>query len=201
MSQEVIQVVKQLDSKNIEIQLALQCGPLITGLKIANLFIVDNDQVDKVEALLDHTCIKHITLYTNKNRSFLLLYRQQQLKAYLEEQEVKAFMEAMGYSDLSLNEAFWLLKKRYSAYMEGRDAFPHEFGLFLGYPVEDVIGFIENQGKNFLCTGYWKVYKNLNEKQQLFKQFEEAIELLIRLLSNGVKLVDTIDMLSGQRAS
>ena len=36
--------------------------------------------------------------------------------------------------------------------------FPHEIGLFLGYPPDDVEGFIENREKAFKCPGYWKVY-------------------------------------------
>ena len=38
--------------------------------------------------------------------------------------------------------------------MEEKGAFPHEIGLLLGYPVEDVLGFIRYQGKNYLYTGY-----------------------------------------------
>ena len=34
--------------------------------------------------------------------------------------------------------------------------FPHEIGVFLGYPLTDVVGFIENQGRNFTCCGCWK---------------------------------------------
>lgn len=36
--------------------------------------------------------------------------------------------------------------------------FPHEIGVFLGYPLGDVVGFIENRGKNFTCCGCWKSY-------------------------------------------
>ena len=52
---------------------------------------------------------------------------------------------------------------------------------FLGYPVEDVRGFIEHQGRDYLCTGYWKVYENLEQKQQLFQRFEYAKENLVLL--------------------
>lgn len=36
--------------------------------------------------------------------------------------------------------------------------FPHEIGVFLGYPLEDVVGFIRNRGRNYTCCGYWKAY-------------------------------------------
>ena len=47
---------------------------------------------------------------------------------------------------------------RYRAYMNGSKIFPHEMGLLLGYPVEDVTGFMVHGGKNSLYSGYWKVY-------------------------------------------
>lgn len=39
MSREIFELVREMDLKNIEIQLALQCAPLITGLKVSNLLI------------------------------------------------------------------------------------------------------------------------------------------------------------------
>ena len=42
-------------------------------------------------------------------------------------------------------------------YASGEQGFPHEIGVFLGYPVEDVEGYMQNDGKNFLLVGYWKM--------------------------------------------
>ena len=67
----------------------------------------------------------------------------------------------------------------------------------LGYPVEDVRGFIEHQGRDYLCTGYWKVYENLEQKQQLFQRFEYAKENLVLLLSYGVGMADIMDIFGG----
>ena len=33
--------------------------------------------------------------------------------------------------------------------LQENEGFPHEIGLFLGYPPEDVLGFIENKGEFF----------------------------------------------------
>ena len=52
------------------------------------------------------------------------------------------------------------LAERFTEYKEGRAEFPHEMGAFLGYPLSDVKGFIEHEGKDFLCSGYWKVYSD-----------------------------------------
>ena len=63
--------------------------------------------------------------------------------------------------------------------------FPHEIGLFLGYPVEDVHGFIVNGGKNFCCSGCWKVYCNQCEKEKLFRRYKKCGAVYLRLFQNG----------------
>ena len=40
MRQEVFEIVQKMDKDNIRTQMALQCAPLITGLKVANLLII-----------------------------------------------------------------------------------------------------------------------------------------------------------------
>ena len=78
--------------------------------------------------------------------------------------------------------------------MSAGGRFPHEMGLLLGYPAEDVKGFVENEGKNFLYSGYWKVYADVEEKRRLFQKFENAKETVIQLLSYGVGIQDILDI-------
>lgn len=59
-----------------------------------------------------------------------------------------------------------------------KDGFPHEVGLFLGYPLDDVTGFIEQKGKNYKCCGIWKVYGNEKQTQMLFPETEEMFRNL-----------------------
>jgi hypothetical protein len=78
--------------------------------------------------------------------------------------------------------------------METKKDFPHEMGLLLGYPTEDVEGFITHRGDNCLCVGYWKVYANKERKLKIFERFEMATERLIQLLSYGISMGEIIDM-------
>lgn len=71
---------------------------------------------------------------------------------------------------------------------QDRSDFPHEMGFFLGYPKEDVEGFIVNGGRNFLYAGYWKVYANRKAKISLFEKFENARETMITFVSNGGRI-------------
>ena len=62
MSQEVFEIVQGMDLENIENQLALQCAPLITGLKVSNLLIVHKDSVPGVKRILENTGISYVIL-------------------------------------------------------------------------------------------------------------------------------------------
>ena len=65
------------------------------------------------------------------------------------------------------------------------DSFPHEIGIFLGYPLGDVMGFIQNAGKNCKCSGCWKVYCDECEARRLFAQFQKCREIYARLWNQG----------------
>lgn len=67
---------------------------------------------------------------------------------------------------------------------------PHEIGYFLGYPVSDVRGFIEHEGRDFLCCGCWKVYANVRSAQYRFARYKRCTRRAIRLYNAGVSIVD-----------
>lgn len=52
--------------------------------------------------------------------------------------------------------------------------FPHEVGLFLSYPPEDVKGFIDHRTNNFKCAGLWKVYGDEEKARSLFAKYKNA---------------------------
>ncbi|MDR0758852.1 MAG: DUF3793 family protein [Treponema sp.] len=54
--------------------------------------------------------------------------------------------------------------------------FPHEVGIFLGYPADDVLGFVEHNGQNYKLCGYWKVYGDVERAKACFRQYDECRE-------------------------
>lgn len=201
MSRKLLEIVKGMDLKDIETQLALQCAPLITDLKISNLLIVQNDNVGKVLKILSNTDISHFILLVTEEKTTILLYRKYPLELYLSQKKIRKFFIHIGYQDFILEDLLSVFQMRYIDYMAGIKEFPHEMGLLLGYPLEDVEGFIKNEGKNYLYTGYWKVYDNLAEKVSLFRKFELAKESLIQMVSFGISIVDIIDSYSENELS
>lgn len=194
MSQEIYEIVKGMDLENIETQLALQCAPLITGLKVSNLLIIPKGNEEVVKRILNRTGISFYRLIQTRTKTTFLLFRRNELEEFLSEENVKNVFIRAGYKSLQIGKILRTFSLRYEAYMQGDKSFPHEMGLLLGYPVEDVVGFVENNGKNFLYSGYWKVYENQKAKVKLFDKFKVAEETLIHLLSNGLSMSDIIDI-------
>ena len=138
MSREIFEIVQGMDLKNIETQLALQCAPLITGLKISNMLIVSNEDEKLVRAILKRTGISCYRLLQNEKKITLLLFRRNQLEKFLEREDVSEVLREEGYVEIQLGRILSIFQMRYRAYMNGSKIFPHEMGLLLGYPVEDV---------------------------------------------------------------
>lgn len=196
MSQEIFEIVQGMDVKSIETQLALQCAPLITGLKISNLLIVPSGNERAIRAILNQTGISCYRLASTGNKITYLLFCREQLEWYLLGGSVKEIFEEEGYQKYFLGNILLEFSSRYQKFLDGGKEFPHEMGLLLGYPIEDVKGFVEHQGRNFLYSGYWKVYANKSAKISLFRKYELAQATLIQLLSQGVSMRDIIDSYS-----
>lgn len=191
MSNEMMEIIKNLDSQNIEIQLALQCAPLIMGLKVSNLLIFEKKKVSHINDILKNTDISYSVLLTRGDKMILLLYKINELEKYLSNKDVINMLKELGYSKFKLEDILSKFRLRYKKTITDKKDFPHEMGLLLGYPIEDVRGFIENNGKNFLYSGYWKVYENMQQKIDMFNEYELAKEKLIYLVSNGISIEDT----------
>ena len=63
--------------------------------------------------------------------------------------------------------------------------FPHEIGLFLSYPPEDVLGFICNRACNHKCVGCWKVYGDEQAAKNIFEKYEVCSKIYSRQWQQG----------------
>lgn len=192
MSKEAIEMIRKMDMEQIENQFALQCAPLIAGLKMSNLFIIRKKHLRRLCALLQNSGIRCRVLYLDEDKLTVLLYDPAMLSIYLRNKRAVAILQHNGYKQLDLESILLEFARRYRSYRTESEAFPHELGLLLGYPLDDVEGFIENEGKNCLYTGYWKVYANVPAKRDLFRRFECAREELMKQISQGKKVEQVI---------
>lgn len=193
MSKETFQLLQRMDMAKVDVQLALQCAPVLAGLKVSNLFtVIYGEQAMDLHKALAGTGIS-VSLLSDWNRRYTyLLFRRELLIEYLRCPAVKEQLQAYGYDGMELDEQLTLLRERYQRYQERKEEFPHELGYFLGYPLEDVVGFIRHNGENYKCMGYWKVYSRPTEKQQIFAAYDKAKEEAIRFVSAGNRIANLL---------
>lgn len=181
-----------LDASSPEARLGFQaashCGPVLKGIKISNIMTAQAGTWRRLQKALKGSSILCILLSVHQGREVLLLYRYKKLQSHLENGQVKAFLADFGYKDFSVAAVIMKLRRRYARYVLSGQEFPHEMGIILEYPVEDVKGFIENRGKNYLTEKYWKVYHNRERALTLFARYDEAREKAMEEAAAGYPL-------------
>ncbi|MCR5737486.1 MAG: DUF3793 family protein [Eubacterium sp.] len=188
----ISEMKKVIEGKNREQQvalvLAMHGAAILRGSKIANLFTVSQKDALLLKKLLQGTKINYRIIVLKNQRVMVYLYRREYLKSYLFNEQVLSFIAGYGYCQMTLEEMLDLLMTRITKYRQGKAEFPHEIGIFLGYPLEDVLGFLENRGENFSYVGYWKVYCNVQEKIKIFDHFDRERDWVIREVLSGKKI-------------
>ena len=171
------------------------CAPLLAGIKTSNLFSVkyeNYNELYKKIVTLNRTLNKkdiyiRIIKKSNSSNSFYLIfaYRKTKLSERINEKLIKMFLKDYGYSNCKiLNDYLHILTEK----LNSSDSFPHEIGIFLGYPLNDVISFIKEKGKNFVSCGIWKTYSNENHYEKVFAIYNKCKELYTELYRNGLSI-------------
>ena len=167
------------------------CSPTLASLKTANLFWLTirseedlQQQMAECREILQAKGLFTMIMCRRPHKVLLYVCRRSALQKDLQRPEVKDFLKGYGYESTEVDAALAVLKAKISKDPE----FPHEIGIFLGYPLGDVMGFIENAGQNSLCTGCWKVYCNECEAVKQFARFNKCKEVYWRLWNQGRSL-------------
>lgn len=172
----------------LERHLIEHCSPTLASLKTANLFnhsFSSEEELEKqlsdLNGQLGKKGITLLLLYRRRNKALIYVFRKNRLQADLNRPGVGRFLKKYGYEHMEVDYALDVLKKR----LEEEESFPHEIGIFLGYPLGDVIGFIRNEGKNCKCLGCWKVYCNECEAVKTFARYQRCRAVYSRLWQSG----------------
>lgn len=184
--QEIMKLRTSQDEEvRMALLLAIHCAPILSGSKAANIMTVTVHEFDRIGYLLQGTGIRYRFLKTKGDKGILYLYREKRLRQYLEQEEIQEFLSEYGYDEVNIAKMLNLLSKRIQMYNDQDAVFPHEIGVFLEYPLGDVKGFLANEGKNFMYSGYWKVYQDLQGAVRRFTQYDMERELTIQALMQG----------------
>lgn len=172
------------------------CAPALSGIKIANIFTYQYSSKEEVykkiisyNRILKNRNIQVSIIKDYDNKVIVYVYDKKKLEEYILNDDIFDFLEHYGYKTKNIYKCIKLLKDR----MQYSKDFPHEIGIFLGYPLIDINGFINNYGKNSLYTGYWKVYHNKNEAIEIFSRYNECRNFYISTFLNGKGILEIMD--------
>lgn len=140
---------------------------------------LEREQLDEVlrtyAATLPAYGVSLSVLYRTKSRVFVLVWRPRHLNSVVSDPEHMEILRSAGYTGASAPELVAELRRRLVDYYlsnpsEGHE-FPHEIGVFLGYPASDVRGFMA--GLKPTCIGAWHAYGDESVARQRFSELRE----------------------------
>lgn len=174
---EIFNIIKNLEDKEYMFSiLAYNIAPSILKNKPSTIVNLSKDNRnlymlwDKYgEEFERYFSLDTYSLKDTNDFKLKLFYRKESLENHLYKKENINFLQKIGYNKSKNIEGYLdMLKIRYETEC------PHELGVFLGIPLEDIEGFIDNSTDDYLLNGYWKVYENVEEAKKTFEEYDKA---------------------------
>ena len=157
--------------------LVRNCAPTLAGLKTDSIFTYPFtsksallDSIRAINRRLSGKGLRLLPLRFSEKKALIYLYRPASLRRDLACADAARLLRRNGYNTDSCEKCLVHLIRR----LRAQEDFPHEIGLFLGYPVEDVHGFIEKGPECCKCTGCWKVYGDEEAAKKKFAQYKKC---------------------------
>lgn len=169
-----------------------QCAATLAGVKSANLFrYVSSDLLEgKVRYWNNALEVYGITVEVIKRCklkgcSLIYVYRKSMIRDILLDSDNIDFLRSFGYEEkLNYRDYIYRLTERLCL-----EDFPHEIGIFLGYPLEDVKGFIIHKGQNYTYADYWKAYGDPDVAKKRFDQYRDCTSCCKERFSKGDSII------------
>jgi hypothetical protein len=175
------------DRQKLDVFIRWTAGPAIAGVKSASLIRLPR-RLDKVwerqgSDLCQSMDISALPLRKTEGGILVLLFKRRMLARKILTGIPGRYLVSLSYPVTSgLDACLSELKNRFS----GPGQFPHEVGIFLGYPPEDVIDFSAGKPSPYGHPGYWKVYHRPERARRTFAYMDAArIKLVEEFLSLG----------------
>ena len=166
-------------------------APTLSGLKSGSLFSCPCASRSRLTAelaaanrVLTKKGLRVIWLRLRQGRALIYLYRPELLRRDLARPEAARLLREAGYDDPDPRKCLAELIRR----LRRGGPFPHEIGLFLGYPVEDVRGFMEQGADKSRYSGLWQVYGDVEQARCLFAAYKSCTARCLRCYNSGTPL-------------
>ena len=166
------------------------CSPTLAGIKTGSLFSVKKsiadiaDEIRKLNKVLVKKGIRIIPIKKSENHTLIYVYRPDRLKNDLCKPEASCILKEKGYASENCN----LCLMKLIGHLKNDSDFPHEIGLFLGYPPSDVKCFMKSPCEGVKCIGCWKAYSNCEEAKRTFEQYQKCKEAYCKAINRGIEI-------------
>lgn len=166
------------------------CAPTLAAIKTGSLFNCPFDSrkemtesLRAVNLCLIQKGVCALPLRFRNGKALIFLYRPLMLEKDLEDPIAAEILRKCGYPDgRPMDRIIHLIRR-----LQESDTFPHEIGLFLGYPAVDVRGFMEHRACK--CTGLWKVFESDEEEaRRIFDRCRRCTEGYLQRRKEGWSL-------------
>ena len=128
--------------------------------------------------------LRVVPLRYRGKKALLYVYRPAKLAEDLCHETAKNILERHGYVPTLPGKCVSCLRRK----LQTDADFPHEIGLFLGYPPSDVRAFMQHQCEGCKAVGCWKAYGNEEEAQRTFDLYKACTKCYCRQYARGRKL-------------
>jgi hypothetical protein len=134
---------------------------------------------NEVKEKLDVDCFE---LKKDSTNTVVLFYNKEKIQLSIRDNKNMEFLKRFGYNEtMTIEQCLSLLGERFKCMC------PHEIGVFLGYPIDDVVSFVDCPNTKCKITGYWKVYHDLEKAKITFNKYDEIKHTIMRLMIKGIK--------------
>lgn len=156
------------------------CSPTLAGMKTGSMFPCSYtsrgelfDYIRRLNKRLVPRGLRVVPLRYTETKALVYVFRPSNLKRDLSHEMAISLLKEHGYRDTGMESSLSQLIERFR---QGGE-FPHEVGFFLGYPPEDVCGFIRNKACSHKCVGCWKVYGDESEARKTFDKYRKCTQV------------------------
>ncbi|MBR0464625.1 MAG: DUF3793 family protein [Clostridia bacterium] len=166
------------------------CAPTMACLKTGNMFTCAFEgreqmtrELRQLNLRLRGKGIRILPLRWREGKALLYLYRPRLLERDLNKAHSQKLLAECGYAGGSANRCLAELIAR----LRSAEDFPHEVGLFPGYPPADVDGFMHRKEQYKLC-GLWKVYDDVDSALRQFNRCRRCTQVYLQRYTQGYSL-------------
>ncbi|MBR4504991.1 MAG: DUF3793 family protein [Candidatus Methanomethylophilaceae archaeon] len=176
---------------SLEERVIRHCAPTLAGIKCGSMFRMRASQTEimaglrSMNRILRPFDVMAMALRSESDALLVYVFRPKMLSDVLSNPKVGGYLSEYGYRGMDCAGSLRHLRARFI-----EKGMPHEVGIFLGYPLADVEGFMRNGGRSCVCAGCWKSYGDAAEAEIRFRRCRECTRRCMEIYSNGGSLAD-----------